>query len=111
MWINLEPEESVVNLDLDHFNDFENSNWEYIFWSESSKDYTSEELVDHSLLYSDSIANGHDSIKRSKNNAMKKQVSRNFKKKETGRSEIDNNPNDKEANKNTFSRNLTILKW
>jgi hypothetical protein len=110
MWVNLEPDESVVNLDLDYFNDFDNQNWEYIFWSESNKDDSSEEVVEQSLLYSDSIANGHDSIKRSKNVGAKDQISRNFNKKDTQKSEINNPQNDKEANDNSLSRNLTILK-
>jgi outer membrane protein assembly factor BamE (lipoprotein component of BamABCDE complex) len=108
MWINLEPDESVVNLDLDYFNDFDNPNWEYIFWSESNKDNSSEELAEQSLLYSDSIANAHDSVKRSKNIPIKKQISRNFNKRDTQKSELSNFVQD--SNEHPISRNLTILK-
>ena len=31
MWINLTPSESLINLDLEQFDDFENDDWEYLF--------------------------------------------------------------------------------
>ena len=114
MWINLDVEESIINLDLTNFDDFENDNWEYLFWHEQAEE-GKEDLVEQSLLYSDSVGNIHDSMKRIKNGinpGFKKQISRNFMKKETQKSEFSNlmQEGKESPNKKSMSRNLTILR-
>lgn len=111
MWINLDPAESIVNLDLNYFNDCENPEWEYLFWTslEDPED-PREQLVEQSLLYSDSVANANESAKRANSKPAKNQVLRNFGKKDTQKSEFSNYGDaGKENQEKSISRNLTII--
>jgi hypothetical protein len=116
MWINLEPKESIINLNLHSFNDFENDEWEYIFWNEKAEEEGSDDPNKQSELFMDSIGNLHDSSKRIKKNeslgrGYKKKVSMTYMKKETQKSEFSNTGHGKESPRNTpISRNLTILR-
>ena len=113
MWINLEPQEEIINLELDFFNNYNNNNWEYIFWHEKSR-LENDELRNQTDFFSDSIGNLQDSSKRIKgkiNISMSKQVSKNLIKKDTNKSEFSNFINKENIQKkdsNVMSRNLTI---
>lgn len=115
MWINLQPQESIINLDLQTFDDFENDDWEYIFWNERDQDNNQEDINKQSDMFLDSVGNLHDSSKRVKKNeslgrSYQNRVSQNFIKKETQKSDFSNRVDKNSPSNVPISRNLTILR-
>ena len=117
MWVNLNHDEPVVNLGLEHFDDFENDAWEYIFWNENVHERAEAEQMKQSILFSDSAGNLHDSAKRGPQNSagrgFKKKGTLNFSKKETQKSEFSNlvGPGGRESPRlPPLSRNPTFLR-